>query len=149
MGECVLEVKIFPFEPLTKGRTRKYERKRAIKKEIEARIGSEQLSRLKAARKGRLFSLWVDFYLWKGSADHSNTRSRKDLDNLLKNVFDTFQPYFDAQQKEEGLGLIEQDAYICEIHATKRLVDDNKDEGLHIRLSEHEDVEMLNLLDGS
>jgi hypothetical protein len=45
-----------------------------------------------------------------------------------------------------GVGLIESDSYICEVHATKQLVAEEKDEGYRISITEYNDEWMLRTL---
>ena len=82
----------------------------------------------------------VSFLLWKGSPNITNTRPVKDLDNLLKIVFDVLRNH------PQGLGIIEEDSYIGEVYATKQLVDKEEDEGYRIIIEEHHDPEMLRTL---
>ena len=76
----------------------------------------------------------------EGSPNVSNTRPVKDLDNLLRIVFDVL------RQGPQGLGIIEEDSCIGEVYATKQLVNKEKDEGYRIIIEEHHDPEMLSTL---
>ena len=64
----------------------------------------------------------------------------KDLDNLLKIVFDVL------RHGPQGLGIIEEDSYIGEVYATKLLVNKEEQEGYRIIIEEHRDPEMLRTL---
>ncbi len=90
--------------------------------------------------RGKLVSVTVVFLLWKGSPTKSNTRPVKDLDNLHKIVFDVL------RHSPQGLGIIEEDSYIGEVYATKKLVGKEEDEGYRIIIEEHHDPEMLRTL---
>ncbi len=51
---------------------------------------------------------------------------------------------FDVLGKgQQGLGLLEEDSYICEVYAKKELVEDSSEEGLRIIIEEYEDEQML------
>ena len=47
---------------------------------------------------------------------------------------------------QQGLGLLEEDSYICEVYAKKELVEDQAEEGLRIIIEEYEDEEMQKVL---
>ncbi|MGA2875570.1 MAG: RusA family crossover junction endodeoxyribonuclease [Nitrososphaerales archaeon] len=49
-----------------------------------------------AQLKGKKVSILIEFYLWKGDKRHTNTTSKKDIDNLLKLVFDALQTKVDS-----------------------------------------------------
>jgi len=70
--------------------------------------------------------------LWGGSGVEG--RANKDLDNLLKVVFDVLCEYMDENEKNPGLGLMKNDKMIFEVHATKKTVTMKKDEGLDIKI---------------
>lgn len=75
----------------------------------------------------------MKFYLWDGSRVEG--RSKKDLDNLLKVVFDVLCEYMDKNEKHPGLDLIKNDNMIFKTQATKKIVKKKKDEGLEIKIS--------------
>ncbi len=64
----------------------------------------------------------------------------KDLDNLLKIVFDVL------RQGPQGIGIIEEDSYIGEVYAIKQLVNKEEEEGYRIIIEEHHIPEMLRTL---
>jgi Holliday junction resolvase RusA-like endonuclease len=139
--EILLDLTIAPFEPLTPGNGQNtVEKKERLANAIKERIPQENLERLRHQLAGRLVGVTVVFLLWKGSPNVTNTRPVKDLDNLLKIVFDVL------RQGPKGLGIIEEDSYIGEVYATKQLVSREEDEGYRIIIEEHHDSEMLRTL---
>jgi Holliday junction resolvase RusA-like endonuclease len=139
--EILLDLTIAPFEPLTPGSGQNIgEKKAKLANAIKERISHDDLERLKHQLAGRLVGITVVFLLWKGSPTVTNTRPIKDLDNLLKIVFDAL------RSGPHGLGIIEEDSYIGEVYATKQLVTREEDEGYRIIIEEHHDPEMLRTL---
>jgi Holliday junction resolvase RusA-like endonuclease len=154
-GRTLLDVSLFPFEPhsLRGGRGgHKLEVKSRLREKIleEIERNALNLSELKAGLKGRLLSIDVEFFLLEGPAEITNTRFKKDLDNLVKPILDVLQVRLNSTTKEDlGLGLLEGDEYVCEIHAKKSLVHDPADEGVRITIREHPDPDMLRALQES
>src|SRR5213080_460535 len=139
--EILLDLSICPFEPITPGNGQNTgEKKEKLANAIKERIPQEDLERLRRELAGRLVAITVVFLLWKGSPNTTNTRPVKDLDNLLKIVFDVL------RHSPQGLGIIEEDSYIGEVYATKQLVNKEEDEGYRIIIEEHHDPEMLRTL---
>jgi Holliday junction resolvase RusA-like endonuclease len=139
--ETFLDLTITPFEPLTLGNGQNIgEKKEKLANAIKGRISQDNLERLRQQLAGRLVGITVVFLLWKGSPNVTNTRPVKDLDNLLKIVFDVL------RQGPNGLGIIEEDSYIGEVYATKQLVDTEDQEGYRIIIEEHHVPEMLRTL---
>src|SRR5712691_8538304 len=140
-GKTILDINVVPFEPVTTGSGQNISDKEGrLKKAILERIKPDELAELAKNRADRLVTLTVLFFLWKGSPKVTNTRSVKDLDNLLKIVLDvlTLGP--------QGMGIIEEDSYVCEVYSAKQLVDDEKEEGYRIIVEEYEDDAMLRVL---
>ena len=131
----LLSVRIKGFEPRTfkqKQRTlRKEETRDILKAEIE-KFRSLEIVRDNCKDK-KLF-LFVHFYLWAGSTQ--TNRIEKDLDNLLKILFDSLSEYIDNTKNIPGLGIITNDKNIFRIHASKEIVDTKSDEGFKIEISE-------------
>ena len=139
--ETLLDLTICPFEPITPGNGQNTgEKKEKLANAIKERIPQEDLERLRRELAGRLVAITVVFLLWKGSPNTTNTRPVKDLDNLLKIVFDVL------RHSPQGLGIFEEDSYIGEVYATKQLVNKEEDEGYRIIIEEHHDPEMLSTL---
>ena len=139
--EVLLDLTIAPFEPLTPGNGQNIgEKKEKLANAIKERLSNDNLERLRHQLAGRLVGITVVFLLWKGSPNTTNTRPIKDLDNLLKIVFNVL------RHGPQGLGIIEEDSYIGEVYATKQLVNREQDEGYRIIIEEHHDPEMLHTL---
>src|SRR5712692_6898616 len=137
----LLDIAIIPFEPVTTGSGKdKPEKEAKLRKAILEAATGQDIEQLKSKMKGRLVSITVGFFLWKGSPSVTNTRPVKDLDNLMKILFDVLGP------GPQGLGLLEEDSYICEVYAKKELVDDVGEEGLRIIIEEYQDEGMLRAL---
>jgi hypothetical protein len=142
------EVRVEGFEPLSLGGTkrRKYDRKASLLKKIEEKIEPNDLQTFRERYQDKLVKVSLVFFLWKGSAQVTNTRFKKDLDNLAKPVLDVLQTYVDEKQTERGLGLIRNDDYVCVLHIAKKLVVKEKHEGIQIVVAEHQDDKMLQRL---
>ena len=139
--ETFLDLTITPFEPITPGNGQNTgEKKEKLANAIKERISPDNLERLRQQLAGRLVGITVVFLLWKGSPNVTNTRPVKDLDNLLKIVFDVL------RHGPQGLGIIEEDSYVGEVYATKELVNKEEQEGYRIIIEEHRDPEMLSTL---
>jgi Holliday junction resolvase RusA-like endonuclease len=137
----LFDLTIAPFEPLTPGNGQNtVEKKEKLANAIKERLSRDDLESLRQQLAGRLVGITVVFLLWKGSPNVSNTRPVKDLDNLLKIVFDVL------RQGPQGIGIIEEDSYIGEVYATKQLVGKEENEGYRIIIEEHHDPEMLHAL---
>ncbi len=140
-GKTILDIAVVPFEPVTTGSGQGIAEKQArLRKAIMDRVKPDELAGLAEKRPDRLVTLTVLFFLWKGSAKVSNTRSVKDLDNLLKIVLDVL------KLGPQGLGIVEEDSYVCEVYSAKQLVDYEKEEGYRIIVEEYEDDAMLAVL---
>ena len=139
--EILFDLTIAPFEPLTHGNGQNTgEKKEKLANAIKGRLSPDDLERLRHQLAGKLVAITVVFLLWKGSPSITNTRPIKDLDNLLKIVFDVL------RHSPQGLGIIEEDSYIGEVYATKQLVNREKEEGYRLIIEEHHDPEMLRTL---
>ena len=139
--EILFDLTIAPFEPLTPGNGQNTgEKKEKLANAIKGRLSPDDLERLRHQLAGKLVAITVVFLLWKGSPSITNTRPVKDLDNLLKIVFDVL------RHSPQGLGIIEEDSYIGEVYATKQLVNREKEEGYRLIIEEHHDPEMLRTL---
>ena len=104
------------FEPKTARSQKEVKQKIELKETIEKKI--KNVSKIRDACKGKTkFALDVKFFLWDGSSVEG--RAKKDLDNLLKVVFDVLCDYMDKNEKYPGLGLMKNDNMICKVHASK------------------------------
>jgi Holliday junction resolvase RusA-like endonuclease len=144
------EVLVTPFEPLSLrgGKGRRYQQKEALRDRIKAIVGEAELQRSREEFGNQLVKVSLVFYLYKASKNVTNTRWKKDVDNLTKPVLDVLQLHLDSQQTRPGLGLIRNDDYVCVLHAAKKLAAREKDEGIHILVTRVRDDEMLRMLEG-
>jgi len=121
------------FEPKTARSKKEVKQKIELRDEIE-KNQKKKLSKIKDACRGKTkFLLDVKFFLWDGSG--VDGRTEKDLDNLLKVVFDVLCDYMDKNKKNPGLGLMKNDYMISKVQATKKIVKKKKDEGIDIKIS--------------
>ena len=134
----LLDITVVPFEPLvgSAGSEKLAKLKKALQEKIQP---PGNLTVLKEERYSRLVTLTVVFYIWKGPGK-ANPRSAKELGSLLRPVFDVL------QTGDQGLGVVEKDSYVCEVYATKELVESEKEEGYRIIMEEFENEEMLGVL---
>jgi Holliday junction resolvase RusA-like endonuclease len=131
-------VELKSFEPHTvhSGKGHKNVKKQLHEAILQASDGDE----IGAARekfRHKALKLEIEFRLWKGTQATTNTRAKKDLDNLLKPVMDVLQTSLNPQKTEPGLDLIEGDESVYEINARKIIVDGEEEEGIRIVIFEH------------
>ena len=140
-SRTLVDIPVIPFEPTTPGSGQDIGAKQSkLRNAILERVSQKELEKFKEALKGRLVTITLGFFLWKGSTKTTNTRAVKDLDNLMKIIFDVL------GKGQQGLGLLEEDSYICEVYAKKELVEDSSEEGLRIIIEEYEDEDMTKTL---
>lgn len=140
-SRTLVDIPVIPFEPPTTGSGHDIgEKQGKLRSAILERVTTAELAKFKEALKGRLVTMTLGFFLWKGSTKTTNTRAVKDLDNLMKIIFDVL------GKGQQGLGLLEEDSYICEVYAKKELVEDQAEEGLRIIIEEYEDEGMQKVL---
>ncbi len=140
-SRTLVDIPVIPFEPGTPGSGKDIgEKQGKLRTAILERVSQEELTKFKEALQGRLVTITLGFFLWKGSSKTTNTRAVKDLDNLMKILFDVL------GKGQQGLGLLEEDSYICEVYAKKELVADQSEEGLRIIIEEYEDEDMQSTL---
>lgn len=110
----------------------KIEKKKQLKESIVAKLGNLEESKKRC--RGKFLSLEVVFYLSRQNQDGSP----KDIDNMLKILFDTLPDFMDKNHTELGIGLIEGDSdhAIFEVHCTKKLVNGPEQEGVDISIYE-------------
>jgi Holliday junction resolvase RusA-like endonuclease len=132
-------VELKAFEPHTVRSGRGH---RNVKKQLhEAIMKATDGDEIGAARekfRDKALRIDVEFRLWRGTDTTTNTRSKKDLDNLLKPVLDVLQTSLNSQKTEPGLDLIDGDESVHEINARKIIVDYESDEGIRIVVLEHQ-----------
>jgi len=121
------------FEPKTAKSQEEVDRKKELKRKIEET--NSNLSEIRQTfHQSEKLAINVNFYLLGGTGVEG--RTKKDLDNLLKIVCDVLPDYMDKEKNNRGLGLMKTDNSIYKIHCTKSIVNDPKDEGLDIEISE-------------
>jgi Holliday junction resolvase RusA-like endonuclease len=121
------------FEPHTvrSGRGHKNVKKQ-LREAIMMAVDGDEIGAAREKVRDRTLRIDIEFRLWKGSEKTTNTRAKKDLDNLLKPVLDVLQTSLNTQKTEPGLDLIEGDESVHEINARKVIVDEEDDEGILI-----------------
>jgi Holliday junction resolvase RusA-like endonuclease len=137
-------VSIDDFEPMSgsKGKGKRTEKKI----ELASRIKNQAKEEIQTAAdelRGRHVHVKVHFRLWKGDETHTNTTSKKDLDNLLKLVLDVLQLRLDAQHPIDGLGIINNDEDVFYAEATKEVIANKPKTGLDLVIYEFEGVSCI------
>src|SRR5438093_4122143 len=100
----ILELRIIPFEPFAwVAGKRTGEREDKLAERIRQEMLLQTLTEFLEHRADRLVALRVQFFLWEGRSNVTNTRPKKDVDNLLNVVFDVL------KIGPHGVGLIESD----------------------------------------
>ena len=133
-GDVLLNpVKVRGFTPLTAGKN-KIERKKQLRDKIKEKIGKD-IVKVRKLCKGNPVSVDVCFYLLETD---DISRSKKDLDNLMKIVCDSLLTHMIQNNKEaelKGLDLIDDDSEIYETRCRKKLVDSKEKEGFDLMIS--------------
>jgi Holliday junction resolvase RusA-like endonuclease len=134
----LFRVDLKSFEPHTVRSGRGHKNvKRELHEAIMKAVDGDEIGAAREKVKDKTLRIDVEFRLWKGSEKTTNTRAKKDLDNLLKPVLDVLQTSLNPQKTEPGLDLIEGDEAVHEINAKKIIVDEEKEEGIRIVILEH------------
>jgi len=124
-------ISVRKFEPKTAKRGKEMTiRKKELRNELIKQ--NNNLEDIRNNFKDKI-SIDVCFNLYSG-VQKDISRYRKDLDNMLKIVLDVLKEKMDDDVKEPGLGIINDDALICEITSRKKLVQNPSEEGIEIRL---------------
>ena len=106
--------------------------KKQLREAIMMAVDGDDIGAAREKVRDKKLRIDIEFRLWKGSEKTTNTRAKKDLDNLLKPVLDVLQTSLNTQKTEPGLDLIEGDEWVHEINARKFIVDAEDDEGILI-----------------
>ena len=135
-SEILGEIPVSEFVPLTAKPGEEVQRKIDLRDHIIKKIPNLSEIRESCRNKKRL-SLDVCFNLYDGDKKDTS-RYSKDLDNLLKIVLDVLPDYMDnkKENRESGLGIIQNDNQVFEIHSYKQFVQDKSKEGIKIIISE-------------
>lgn len=131
----IVNFRIRNFEPLTDN-DNTIVRKTALRERMIEQIDSNQIKKIRDDHEQKLFSVKVIYYL------NENTTVRgkhdKDLDNMTKIVSDVLTDYLSDQdkvkQEKNGLGLMQDDVDIHELHLIKKFVKTDAEQGLDILL---------------
>lgn len=135
-------VTVLGFQPMSasKGKGKRLAKKKELVNKILSEAGEEV-----AVAHHHLFEervrVRVKFLLWDGKEGVTDTVRKKDLDNLLKMVFDALQPYVDGQGRVAGLDLIKTDENIFGAEASKELVKEESQAGLILEVSRFDSVQ--------
>ena len=140
MGPYKFKVEVIGFEPMSGsiGKGKRLVKKKELVDKIASKAG-EEIQIARAALLQKRVHVRAEFYLWKGGEGYTNTTSKKDLDNLLKLVFDVLQPYVDSQHTTTGLRVIETDEDVFYAEAIKKIVDEREKAGLRLEVSLYRD----------
>jgi len=123
------KTEIRPFNPGTASQ-KKVERKKAIRNKLKKKIGKKKLQKLKMETYNHPLFVDVCFYLLESE---KLGRSKKDLDNLLKILFDAMSDNMvNGQKPIKGLGLMKDDSSIYKINCEKKPVSPKEPEGFDL-----------------
>jgi len=122
------KIEIRPFNPGTASQ-KKVERKKALRGKLKKKIG-KKLPNLKKETYNHPLFVDVCFYLLESE---KLGRSKKDLDNLLKILFDAMsENMVNGQKPIKGLGLMKDDSSIYKINCEKKPVSPKEPEGFDL-----------------
>jgi len=107
-------------------------RKKKLRKKIKDKLDSE-LGKIQKRTINRPLFIDVCYYLYLSDASGS---SKKDLDNLLKILFDVLSVNMvNGQDAKKGLGLMKDDSYVQKIKCEKKLVNSKEIQGFDLLIS--------------
>ena len=125
------EIKIRNFTPETASKD-SIKRKNALKRKIGTKIG-KTLPKIRERTLNRHLMVNVTYRLY---VDENSGSSKKDLDNLLKILFDVLSKNMvNGQESKKGLGIMKDDSFIHEIKAKKIEVNSKKEQGFDLMIS--------------
>ena len=129
--KIALQIEIRGFNPETASKN-KIKRKQELKKAISKKIG-KNYDKILTRVFGRDLLIDICYYFYPSDATGS---SKKDLDNLLKILLDVLSVNMvNGQDKKRGLGFVGDDSKVFEIHAMKKIINDEKKTGLDLKIS--------------
>jgi len=109
-------IEIPDYTPVTAS-SKKVERKKELYRKLKRAIGSD-LTKIKKLSKKYPLTIDVRYYLLESS---KSGKSKKDLDNLLKILFDVLSVnMINGQDPIKGLGLMIDDTYVYKIKCEKK-----------------------------
>lgn len=130
-GDVLLQnVQVRGFVPATAGKNVK-DGKRKIKEAVETKLG-KNIDNVRRRCGGKPLWVNVSFYLQKDSA-----HAKKDLDSLSNVLLAVLSKEMSSgKDAEPGLDMIKDDSVVYKIVFEKKIVDDEKDEGLSFSIYE-------------
>jgi len=124
-------ISIRRFEPKTSRTKKDVERKIELRNKIRASRSS--LPEIRKNCENKKVRLKIIFYLSKQRIENES-KYKKDLDNLLKITLDVLPKFMDKENKNKGLGIIENDEMVYEIKTKKIFVKKDIDQGMDIEI---------------
>lgn len=118
------------YSPVTAS-SKKVERKKQLYRKLRKAIGKD-LSKIKKLSINKPLTIDVRYYLLESS---ESGKSKKDLDNLLKILFDVLSVnMLNGQDPLKGLGFMKDDTYVYKIKCEKKENSRNR-EGFDLKIS--------------
>ena len=126
----VLKTEIHDYSPVTAS-DNKIERKQELYEKLKAKIGDD-LPKIQKSSFGEHLAIEVCYYL---SASDKDGKPKKDLDNLLKILFDVLSENMNNGQEVlyKGLGIMKDDTFVYKIKCEKKENSRNSD-GLDLKV---------------
>ena len=127
--KVVLKTEIHDYSPLTAS-SNPVDRKKELLQKLEAKI--EDLPKVRKSSKDKQLAIEVYYYLLASDKDG---KPKKDLDNLLKILFDVLSENMNNGQEDihKGLGIMKDDTFVYKIKCEKK--ENFKDrEGLDLKI---------------
>lgn len=110
-------IEIPDYTPVTANSKKRVERKKELYRKLKKAIGSD-LTKIKKLSKKYPLTIDVRYYLLESN---ESGKSKKDLDNLLKILFDVLSVnMINGQKPIKGLGLMIDDTYVYKIKCEKK-----------------------------
>jgi Holliday junction resolvase RusA-like endonuclease len=132
-GDVLLQnVQVKGFVPATAGRNVKADKKKIIEA-VETKLG-KNITNVRKRCAGKPLSINVTFFLQKNS-----THAKKDLDSLSNVLLDVLSKEI-GTGKESGLNIISDDGIIYRFVFEKKIVENEKDEGLTFSIYEWSEI---------
>lgn len=135
-NSVLFKVKVRDYIPLTAGHGDEVKRKKELLQKILDSVDDDSGNPENCLDKKLSLSVCYNLYHHKKESQ----RYDKDLDNLLKLLLDVLPQHMDntPPPKPKGLGLMRdnQDKMIFEINCSKKLVEDESNEGIDIEIKE-------------
>jgi Holliday junction resolvase RusA-like endonuclease len=125
------KISIRRFEPKTSRTKKDVERKIELRNKIRA--SRSNLPEIRKNCENKKVRLKIIFYLSKQRIENES-KYKKDLDNLLKITLDVLPKFMDKENKNKGLGIIENDEMVYEIKTKKIFVKKDIEQGMDIEI---------------